>query len=82
MLKYAGTFSETSREQLRSLVLHLNQIFKGTAWEAVAATIVEEALVEVKPSTMVAGDYVITKHVTTEVNGVNQGRTGIQISRP
>lgn len=34
---------------------------------------------EYKPSVNVAGDYVVSKHVDNEVNGVAAGATGISL---
>ncbi|MDO4995297.1 MAG: hypothetical protein Q4E32_09900 [Bacteroidales bacterium] len=80
LLAYAETFGYSNSEQLRSFVLNLNEILRGTPWETVARDIVSEALAKIKSTPAVQGDYVVNKHVDHEVNGVNTGGTGISVN--
>lgn len=81
LLKHAETYSPNESVRIRSLVLYLNEILRATAWESVAATILEEVMnvVRKKEIPPVAGDLVINKNVGNEVNGVSQGAIGINV---
>lgn len=82
LLAHAKTYSETSSEQLRSLVLNLNAILQGTPWETVSPTILAETMAMINKNPLIGGDYVAgNKSVNKEVNGVAPGGIGININK-
>lgn len=84
LLAYAKTYTCASSEQLRYVVQTLNEILRGTPWDAVSGTIVKEAMeaLHKNEKTTVAGDLVMgNKSVGNEVNGVASGATGIEINK-
>lgn len=83
LLKHAETYTPTESERIRSFVLNLNEILRATAWESISTTILEEVMNVVRKNEVppVAGDLVMTKNVSNEVNGVAQGAIGINVNK-